>query len=70
MAQPQYEDWMSAQKAPAKSVRQEMEEQYTFQLMTLKLQVEALKAENDKLWKWAVDTIAQERINNRMKELS
>lgn len=70
MAQAQYEDWFANQKAPAKSVREEMEEKYTFQLMTLKLQVEALKAENDKLWKWAIDTIAEERIANRMKELA
>lgn len=84
MAQPQYEEYMknqlSRELASPRAISytreqlntfvEELESKYTTQIMSLKLEAQALKAENDRLWKIFVEKLAEERISNRMKELN
>lgn len=74
MSQPQYEEMM---RKPQREMvldayrkgYEEAEGKYYGQMMSYKLQVEALKEENDRIWKIFVDKLAEERIANRMKEI-
>lgn len=44
------------------------EQELLFKISSLELQVAALKAENDKIWKIFVEQLAEEKIKNRMRE--
>lgn len=44
------------------------EQELLFKISSLELQVAALKAENDKIWKIFVEQLAEEKIKNRVKE--
>lgn len=81
MSQPQYEEVYQAQKTSNRELLrsyaeahqkgfEEAETKYYGQMMSYKLEVEALKIENDRIWKIFVDKLAEERIANRMKELA
>jgi len=48
----------------------EREMELRAQIMSLTLEIDTLKQETDKVWKAALDLVAEERVKNRLKELS